>query len=85
MSQKWWFTPVIPALGKIKQEDQEFEASLGPCLKKKKNQEAGHQWLTHVILADQEDRSQPRQIVHKAVSQKKTHHHKKKKKVCVWG
>jgi hypothetical protein len=24
----WWCTPVIPALGKLRQEDHEFEASL---------------------------------------------------------
>jgi hypothetical protein len=28
-SQVWWFTPVILALGRLKQEDHEFEASLG--------------------------------------------------------
>jgi hypothetical protein len=31
--------PIIPALGRLRQEDQEFEASMGcvaiPCLKKK--------------------------------------------------
>jgi hypothetical protein len=34
----WWFTPVIPALGRLRQEAQEFQASLGfmagACLKK---------------------------------------------------
>jgi hypothetical protein len=28
-SQVWWHIPVIPALGKLRQKDQEFEASLG--------------------------------------------------------
>jgi hypothetical protein len=28
-SWKWWYTPVIPALGRLRQEDLEFEASLG--------------------------------------------------------
>jgi hypothetical protein len=27
--QAWWFIPVIPALQRLRQEDQEFEASLG--------------------------------------------------------
>jgi hypothetical protein len=34
----WWYTPVIPALGRIRQENHEFEGSLvytvRPCLKK---------------------------------------------------
>jgi hypothetical protein len=25
----WWYTPVIPALRRLEQEDQEFKASLG--------------------------------------------------------
>jgi hypothetical protein len=33
----WWLTPVIPALGKLRQEDCKVEASLSyrvrPCLK----------------------------------------------------
>jgi hypothetical protein len=41
MSQAWWFIPVISALRRLRQEDHEFETSLGytvkPCLKKKKN------------------------------------------------
>jgi hypothetical protein len=28
-SMAWWFTPVIPALGRLRQEDHEFEANLG--------------------------------------------------------
>jgi hypothetical protein len=36
----WWCTPVIPALGRLRQEYQEFEASLSyivdPDSKKKK-------------------------------------------------
>jgi hypothetical protein len=39
----WWCTPVIPALGRLRQEYQEFEASLSyivdPDSKKKKNKE----------------------------------------------
>jgi hypothetical protein len=39
-SQLWWYTPVIPALRRLKQEDYKFKASLGltlrSYLKKKK-------------------------------------------------
>lgn len=28
-SQTWWYTPEIPTLGRLKQEDEKFEASLG--------------------------------------------------------
>jgi hypothetical protein len=29
ISWAWWHTPIIPALGKVRQEDSEFKASLG--------------------------------------------------------
>jgi hypothetical protein len=36
----WWCTPVFPALGRLRQDDHEFETTLDyvarPCLKKKK-------------------------------------------------
>jgi hypothetical protein len=32
-SWSWWFIPVIPALGKLKQEDGEFKVMLGVWLK----------------------------------------------------
>jgi hypothetical protein len=42
MSQAWWYIPVIPALGRLRQEYHEFETSLGyrvrSCLKKRKHQ-----------------------------------------------
>jgi hypothetical protein len=28
-NQKWWYTPVVPALGKLTKEDGAFKASLG--------------------------------------------------------
>jgi hypothetical protein len=30
---EWWYTPVVPALGRLKQEDGEFKASLGYVVK----------------------------------------------------
>jgi hypothetical protein len=37
----WWYTPVIPALRKLRQEDHKFKVSLGyierPCLEKKRD------------------------------------------------
>jgi hypothetical protein len=60
----WWHKPVTPALGRQRQEDLEFEASLGcigvPTSKKKKkeqqrkNTKTKSQWLTHIILTTQE-------------------------------
>jgi hypothetical protein len=45
--------PIIPVLYKLRQEDQEFEASLNyvgkSCLKNKTK--VWHQWLTPVTLA----------------------------------
>jgi hypothetical protein len=37
-SQVWWHTPIIPALGRLRQKDYKFKASLdntaGPCIEK---------------------------------------------------
>jgi hypothetical protein len=71
-------SPLIPGFGRLRQE---FEGSLShivrPCIKK--NKVARHQWLTPVILAAQEAeikritvQSQPSQIVHETLSQKKS-------------
>jgi hypothetical protein len=38
----WWHTSVIPALGRYRQEDQEFKASLGFSEKKKKKEKKKH-------------------------------------------
>jgi hypothetical protein len=39
LGQVWWLTPVIPALGRLRQEGSEFEASLSyiarSCLRTK--------------------------------------------------
>jgi hypothetical protein len=40
--QRWWLSSIIPALGRLKQEDHEFEASLNyivrPCFKTKRKE-----------------------------------------------
>jgi hypothetical protein len=37
----WWYSPVISALGRLRQENSKFQVSLGymerPCLKSNKN------------------------------------------------
>jgi hypothetical protein len=74
-----WYTSVIPALERLRQEDCEFKAGMDyvwkPCLKK--TIEARRQWLMPVILTTQEAEikkimvpSQPGQIVCKTLSQK---------------
>jgi hypothetical protein len=39
----WWHTPIIPAVGRWRKEDLEFEASVGclirPCLKEERKKE----------------------------------------------
>jgi hypothetical protein len=39
----WWYTQVVPALGRLRQADLEFKGSLsyiaGPCLNKTKQQQ----------------------------------------------
>jgi hypothetical protein len=51
----WWYIPVIPALGKLRQEDCKLEASLyykvRPCLKKKQREKKNHlKWLKKLVL-----------------------------------
>jgi hypothetical protein len=50
---RWCFRPIIPTLGQLRQENCEFQASLGCIVRplSKKTQQAGHQRLTPVILA----------------------------------
>jgi hypothetical protein len=84
----WWCTPVITALGRLRQDDLEFKARLGyikrrETISKNKNKKTcGCRWLMPEILATQEAeisrimvRSQPGQKVHKTLS-RKTHHKK---------
>jgi hypothetical protein len=45
LSQAWWCTPVIPALWELRQEDLEFQTSLGYTVKscfKKQNKIKQH-------------------------------------------
>jgi hypothetical protein len=53
LSWVWWHTIVIPALGKVRQEDQEFAASQGYILDPA-SKIARRQWVTPVILPTQE-------------------------------
>jgi hypothetical protein len=47
LSWAWQFMPLIPALGRLRQENGEFKASLSykvrPCLKKPRAEDVG-QW-----------------------------------------
>jgi hypothetical protein len=36
---EWWYTPVVPVLGRLTQEDHEFKASLRSCLKNRERKE----------------------------------------------
>jgi hypothetical protein len=49
----WWFTPVMSALRKQRQENCKFKASLGYIVRSvsRKEKEAGRPWLTPVIPA----------------------------------
>jgi hypothetical protein len=52
----WWLTPVIPVLGRLRKEDQEFKDSLGCIMTPydKEDQRSWAQWLMPVILSTQE-------------------------------
>jgi hypothetical protein len=43
LCQAWWCIPITPTHGRLRQEDHEFDASLGyilkPCQKKEKERE----------------------------------------------
>jgi hypothetical protein len=53
-SQVWWYTPILPAPVRLKQEDYKFKASLGykarPCFKNKTKQGWGCD-LSSVVLS----------------------------------
>jgi hypothetical protein len=50
-SQTWWGMPVIPALGKLRQEDLKFQANLGYTKKsKQKTQIKGQKNIANKIL-----------------------------------
>jgi hypothetical protein len=74
----WWFTPIIPMLGRLRQEDSELEVSLDYLARSCLRKTTSRMLVAHACNPsyvggwDQEDYNlkEPKQIVHETLSPK---------------